>query len=258
MSKRDGEIRPAFAEGALSLVTVLKSGSRTVKTVYYANQESFDRHAPKPAAVAVAMARGMGVPVVSCSMDFIKDRATGQSHGGLIAEVGERKMQSAEELCETENPFLAFVCGIEDPYNFGSALRSLYAAGCDGVFVPARNWLSAAGVVIRASAGASELIKLAPVPEASDFLALLGAHRIRPVCAREKNALPLMEADLSRPLCLVIGGEKRGMDKALDKTVHDGVQITYGRRFSHSLSADAAAAILAFEVLRQSETKGNT
>lgn len=50
--------------------------------------------------------------------------------------------------------------GIEDPYNFDYALRSLYAAGADGIILSERNWMTAAGIVCRASAGASELIPL--------------------------------------------------------------------------------------------------
>ena len=52
------------------------------------------------------------------------------------------------------------LCGIEDPFNFGCAVRSFYAAGASGFIVSPRNWMSAAGVVCRSSAGASELLPL--------------------------------------------------------------------------------------------------
>lgn len=48
--------------------------------------------------------------------------------------------------------------GVEDPFNFGAAIRAVYAAGVDGLVVPPRNWPSAAGVVARSSSGTSELI----------------------------------------------------------------------------------------------------
>ena len=50
--------------------------------------------------------------------------------------------------------------GIEDPYNFGYAVRSIYASGGDGIILTPRNWMGVAGVVARSSAGTSELMDM--------------------------------------------------------------------------------------------------
>ena len=83
--------------------------------------------------------------------------STGNSHGGVVMLTTARTYAPLPAE-PPENGFYAVLDGIEDPYNFGYAVRSLYAAGVTGILLPQRNWTSAAGVVCRASAGASELI----------------------------------------------------------------------------------------------------
>ena len=50
-------------------------------------------------------------------------------------------------------PFIAMLDGIEDPFNFGYAIRALYAAGVDGIVVRPRNWTTASSVVARVKCG---------------------------------------------------------------------------------------------------------
>lgn len=192
----------------------------------------------------------LGIPLTMTDAQKINSLTVGNTHGGVIAVCGERTLP---ELCPENLPagaFLAYLDGIEDPYNFGYALRSLYAAGCDGVLVGERSWMSAAGVVARASAGTSELLPLfrcEPLAAAE----LLRAHGYRVVCAGIPNSVSYEQSDLKKPLLLVIGGEKRGISAGLLALADTVVRIDYGRDFRGSLSTAAATAILAFEVLRQ-------
>jgi 23S rRNA (guanosine2251-2'-O)-methyltransferase len=95
--------------------------------------------------------------IVESNAEEIEKYTIGNSHGGIIAIAGERKIEElGDASLITENGFYVMIQGIEDPYNFGYALRSLYACGVDGVILPSRNWMSSAGVVARSSAGASE------------------------------------------------------------------------------------------------------
>ncbi len=241
-----------FCEGALSLRAILSTNSRTIHELYVLPKPAKPtRHAPKPREIVLELARARGIPITEVDDTFFAEHATGTTHGGLMARVGERTLSTAEELVAQEKPFLAYLCGIEDPYNFASCLRSLYAAGCNGVFLPERNWLSAGSVILRASAGASEYLKLATAPPTDDFLALLEKHGIEPICARQERAENLYKTDLSHPLCLMIGGERRGVDATLDEKIRKGVVIPYGRTYQRSLSAHAACAIISFEILRQ-------
>ncbi|MGN1094923.1 MAG: TrmH family RNA methyltransferase, partial [Eubacteriales bacterium] len=110
-----------------------------------------------------------GFPIEFTSAEKIDSLTIGNSHGGIIAFTSGRTIQSVSNMNIKEDGFYVFLQGIEDPYNFGYALRSLYAAGVSGVILEKRNWMSASGVVCRASAGASELFELA-CGEAEDIV----------------------------------------------------------------------------------------
>ena len=196
-----------------------------------------------------------GFPIIPLPCDQIAEMATGNTHGGLLAECTERTIPRLVDTTTSlsKDGFYAILEGLEDPYNFGYALRSLYAAGVDGVVLPERNWMSAAGVVARASAGASELLPLytATSPEAASLFKELG-YRI--VCADTRTDLLLPDADLKKPIFLIVGGEKRGISRALLDACDIAVKIPYARPFSASLSAASAATMLAYEVMRQNRS----
>lgn len=197
-----------------------------------------------------AKCKALDIPLTATTAEEIDTLAVGNTHGGVIALCGARTLPSPTPDTLPKNGFLCLLEGIEDPYNFGYALRSLYAAGCDGILLGERNWMSAAGVVARASAGASEAMPLysGNTEAAIEAARALGYHV---ACAGIRNAVSHTAADLKKPLLLVVGGEKRGISAAVLKEADTVVRIDYGRSFRGSLSAASAATVLAFEVLRQ-------
>ena len=116
-----------------------------------------------------------------------------------------------------------------------------------------RNWMQAAGVVARASAGASEALPVfsGSVLESVKLCRSLG-YKI--VCAGIRDATGLYDADLKKPLLLIVGGEKRGISAEVMALADQTVRIDYGRQFRGSLSAAGAATVLGFEILRQNRT----
>ena len=144
--------------------------------------------------------------------------------------------------------------GIEDPYNFGYSLRSLYALGVDGIILPPRNWMSAAGVVCRSSAGASEMLTMyESEPESAVEIFKNRGYKI--VCAEENTDNVLGQCPLPLPILLIVGGEKRGISKNVLDNADILVRIDYGRDFAASLSAASATTIFAYEIMRQNPKK---
>ena len=180
----------------------------------------------------------------------------GNSHGGIIAICEERTIpyldESVFENKINKSGFYAMIQGIEDPYNFGYALRSLYAVGCDGIILGERNWMSAAGVVARSSAGASEMF---PVYQCDEILAakLFKSNGYNIVCADERTDNILGECSLHFPILLIVGGEKRGISRSLIDMADTLVKIPYGREFKASLSAASATTMFAYEIMRQNK-----
>ena len=184
--------------------------------------------------------------------DMIDSITTGNSHGGIIAQCSDRNIEVLSAQNISKNGVYFMFEGIEDPYNFGYSVRSLYASGVDGVILPPRNWMSAAGVVARSSAGSSELIDMfiAEPLEAIDVFSSLG---YKVICAGIRDSESVFEADLKKPLLVILGGEKRGISRAVLEKADKVIRIDYGREFNGSLSSAAATAVFAFEILRNNK-----
>ena len=182
--------------------------------------------------------------------------ALGSSHGGIVAVCNERSIPRLNEKIFQEkikkDGFYAMIQGIEDPYNFGYALRSLYAVGFDGIILGERNWMSAAGVVCRSSAGASEMFPVYKCDEV-DAARLFKNNGYNIVCADERTDNILGECDLHFPILLIVGGEKRGISRALIDLADTLIKIPYGREFKASLSAASATTMFAYEIMRQNK-----
>ena len=62
---------------------------------------------------------------------------------------------------------------------------------------------------------------------------------------------PAYEADMKKPVFLIVGGEKRGISSSVISKADQIVRIDYGRSFDAALSAASASTIIAFEVYKQ-------
>ena len=198
------------------------------------------------------MSAEMGFTIRECEEAEIDALSLGRTHGGILALCSERTIPKLAPDQIKENGFYVMIEGIEDPYNFGYALRSLYAAGVDAIVLGERNWMSAAGVVARSSAGASEMFQVfrAKPTEAADLFKKLG-YSI--VCADRDTPHTLENTEIRFPVFLVVGGERRGISHALLDRADLLVKISYGREFRAALSAASAATILAYEIFRQNK-----
>lgn len=180
---------------------------------------------------------------------MIDEFSIGNSHGGIIAFCTKKTIPILDEASINKNGVYFILDGVEDPYNFGYSVRSIYASGADGIIVPERNWMGAAGVVARSSAGASELIdmRLSASETAIDVFKSLG---FTVVCAGIRDSESIFTAELKKPLLVILGGEKRGISRELLNKADKIVRIDYGTDFNGSLSTSASAAVFAFEIYR--------
>ena len=237
-------------EGMVSIRAVISSreagtNDRPINKILYDRAKAVQRKGELGYLRAISSQHGFVLE--ESDEETISSYTTGNSHGGIIALCGERSFYPLEN--PAADGFYMMLDGIEDPYNFGYALRSVYASGCDGVILSPRNWMTASGVVCRASAGASEKMQLYsgdPVETAK----LLKSMGYTVVAAEKDDAVSVYESNLRRPIFLIVGGEKRGISRSLLELCDFRVCLEYGRDFYAALSAASAASILAFEVLR--------
>lgn len=194
-----------------------------------------------------------GFSLESVSSTELEQITVGSTHGGIVAYAAERTFPPLSDkiLSSPLEGLYVMLEGIEDPYNFGYAIRSLYAAGTAGIVLSPRNWMSAAGIVCRASAGASERIPIYSAESASDAAAFFRGKGCSVVCADLRDSVSVFDADIGLPAFLIVGGEKRGISRTLLEQADLRVKIDYGREFPQALSAASAASVIAFEIFRK-------
>ncbi|MBO5715395.1 MAG: RNA methyltransferase [Clostridia bacterium] len=193
----------------------------------------------------------LGFELIPASHTTIDELANGKTHGGIIAICSKVAMPILTNPNQIiDNGFYIVLDGIEDPFNFAYAIRSVYASGADGVIVPTYRFNNAQGLICKGSAGTSELIDIfeCDILNAIDIFKSKG---YKVASAGIRDSVSLYDADLKKPLLLIVGGEKRGISSEVLAKSDMVVRVDYGKTFKGSLTASSAATVLAFEVYRQ-------
>ena len=245
--------------GAIAVEAALAAGRREAMAVHVDAAMDFRKLEPVRRA-----AKARGLEMQRRDRGELDAMAGDDKHGGVIAEVGPRPFESLQELLNAsggERVFIVMLDGVEDPFNFGQAIRSLYAAGCHGVVVRPRNWAAPApgskasgaeAIVARASAGTSEFMPMAIAETPEEAAGFFASKNVAVVAtADDASSQSLYDTDLTGPTFLLIGGEKRGVKRAMLDRADRVVHIPYGRPFEHALGTVAAATVLGFELARQ-------
>ncbi|MCL2546106.1 MAG: RNA methyltransferase [Oscillospiraceae bacterium] len=236
-------------DGIISIQACIQSKSRPIHTVYIGTQKQ-----SRKIDCFLNVLEENSIHVQCVPPDFIKQLSAGKTNGGIVATAGKRVFQSAETIFDSmATPhFYVLLEGIEDPFNVGYCIRSLYALGVNGLFLSARDWGAAESIIVRASAGASEYMPICLYNDAAELASTARFRNIDIVCADATDkAIDLYETQFSAPMLLVIGGEKRGIAMDFLSTASTVVKIPYAREFRYSLPAASATSILAYEVMRQ-------
>lgn len=240
-------------EGMSSISAVIKSiksntTNRKIISVFIDKEKKQSKK--KEIAFLTHQSKDLNFSISFVDSSAISEFTTGGSHGGIIAFCTPRALPCLSASNIKKDGIFFMLDGVEDPYNFGYSVRSIYASGADGIIVPPRNWLGAAGVVARSSAGTSELMNI-QISEPLDAIKMFKQLNYTVVCAGIRDSESLFEIPLKKPLLVILGGEKRGISRDILDMADKTVRIDYGTDFNGSLSTAASAAIFSFEIYRQ-------
>jgi 23S rRNA (guanosine2251-2'-O)-methyltransferase len=211
---------------------------------------------PSPELRAITdAARRMGLPTDRVPADQLTRIAGFDGHQGVLLEVGERRWSEVAEIIAAarsagREPFVLVLEHLQDPTNFGTLLRSAEAAGVDGVVFPERGAAPLSAAAVKASAGASEHLRLARLPTIGEAIHELKLAGVRLVAADQDAAASAWESDLGGPVAIVVGSEGSGLSGATKRRCDLLVSFPMAGRVA-SLNAATAGALLLFEVVRQ-------
>ena len=188
--------------------------------------------------------------------------ALGIRHQGIVALASPVTFSSLEDVLERsashkEIPFLLLLDELQDPQNVGALIRSADAAGVHGVLLPKRRSCPLNMVVAKVSAGAVNYVPVVQIGNIVQTLRSLKEQGFWVVGADMEGESLYFDADLDRPLVLVIGAEGKGLGRLVKENC-DMLVLIPMQGGVNSLNASAAGAILMYEVVRQRMQKAET
>lgn len=233
-------------EGNVSVKAAILGNHRKVEKLYY------DKHKnDKDLNFILHRAKEKGISCMPLEREEINSMATGRTHGGLVAQAGPRVYQELSECMHGKAPFLVLLEGVEDPFNLGYIIRTLYSAGCDGLILPKHDWASAESTIAKSSAGAFEYMNIVMSDNLPQLVKDIKKQGVKTYAAMRKDAITYLEADYQKPSLIAIGGEMRGLSSAVRNEIEQNIYIPYANDFRNALNAASATAVLSFEVYRQ-------
>jgi 23S rRNA (guanosine2251-2'-O)-methyltransferase len=181
--------------------------------------------------------------------------AHGGVHQGAVAVTGEYPYAELSELIEVgkragKPPLLVALDSVQDPQNLGSLVRSAHVLGAHGLVIPRDRAVPVNATVVKASAGATEHMRVALVTNLARALDELKASGLWVAGAVADGGLPPWKVDLKVPLTLVLGAEGRGIRPLVLRSCDLLIQIPMVGRVA-SLNVGAAGACLLYEAMRQ-------
>jgi 23S rRNA (guanosine2251-2'-O)-methyltransferase len=183
------------------------------------------------------------------------DRAAGGSahrHQGVIADVNDVAHLGVEDLIAGAAgvPLIVVLDSIEDPHNVGAILRTVDAAGADGVVRQSRHAAPLGGATAKASAGAVAHVRIADVVNIARSLEALKDAGVWTVGLAGDATKRYDEVDYTLPTALVVGAEGTGMRRLVRGRCDWLVSIPM-RGHVQSLNVSVATGIVLFEAVRQ-------
>jgi len=169
---------------------------------------------------------------------------------GVAAELKPRREWTLSQLLDTHPSLLIALDSIMDPQNLGAILRSAEVAGCDGAIVPEHRSAPLSGVAVKASSGASELLRIARVSGLPSAIPDVKRAGIWCVALDVRGEMFAWDFDFTQPVCVVVGSEGTGVHRLVKERCDARVKLPVLGHVA-SLNASAAAAALLYEVMRQ-------
>jgi len=169
---------------------------------------------------------------------------------GVAAELKPRRDWTLKDLLATNPSLLVALDSIMDPQNLGAILRSAEVAGCDGAIVPEHRSAPLSPPAVKASSGATELLRIAKVSGMPSAIAEVKRSGIWCVALDPRGEIPAWEFDFTQRVCMVVGSEGEGVHRLVKERCDARVRLPVAGHVA-SFNASAAAAALLYEAMRQ-------
>ena len=235
-------------EGRNAVLEAFRSG-RTIERLFI-----LDGCKDGPIQSILREAKKTDAVVQFVDKDRLNRMSETKKHQGVIATATAYAYAGIDDILANaeekgEDPFIILLDNIEDPHNLGAIIRTANLSGAHGVIIPKRRAAGLTATVAKASAGALNYTPVAKVTNLSQTIRELKERGIWFVCADMDGEL-MYRQNLTGPVGLVIGNEGEGVGRLVKEQCDFTASIPRKGEIG-SLNASAAAAVLAYEIVRQ-------
>lgn len=196
----------------------------------------------------VVQAHAKHIPLTRVSKDVFKKVADVMSPQGIAAVVRIPEWNSAEVLGGNDK-LVVVACGLQDPGNVGTIIRSCEAAGANALVTLEGTADPFNAKVVRATAAGLLALPILRY-KTDEFLQEASKRGMRLVATGANGGVPFRNFDWkTRPLALCIGSEGEGLPEDMVQACTEKVSIPM-KGHAESLNAAVAASILLFEAAK--------
>lgn len=175
------------------------------------------------------------------------------AHQGICALAEPYPYSGPAEILRRADGLIVALDEIQDPQNLGAIARTAECAGVAGLVICERRAAHVTPAAVKASAGATEHLRIARAPNLADFLGTAKQAGFWCYGAAAEGAAPYLRPDYSGGVVLVIGAEGRGLRPRVAGACDELVALPLHGRVG-SLNASAAAAALLYGILQRRES----
>jgi TrmH family RNA methyltransferase len=167
-----------------------------------------------------------------------------------IAALVELPPHNLDAILGGQNLLLLVACGVQDPGNLGTLMRSAAAFGASALFTLQETVSPFNPKVVRSSAGAIFRLPVLAGLATNELLNRLRAARVRIIAADRHSPSPLHAADLRGSLAILVGKEASGLPPEIARAASQRLSIPI-RKEVDSVNAATAGGIFLYEAARQ-------
>ena len=190
----------------------------------------------------------LNVRLYRTSERLLKSVSDVRSPQGVLALVHAPAV-SLKDCPTTPSPLILCACGLQDPGNLGTLIRTAAAAGASLVCTMVGTVSPRNPKVVRASAGSFFRLPIIEHLDPSAFLSCCRASSVTPILADARGGRSYADVDYTRGCAILLGNEGRGMVNA-EWADMESIRIPMAPGVE-SLNVATAGALVLFEAFRQ-------
>ncbi|HEX2904477.1 MAG TPA: RNA methyltransferase [Jatrophihabitans sp.] len=190
-----------------------------------------------------------GTQVVRITAELFDRLSDRDGPAGLLAIVSGG-VAGLDTLTVTHDSVFLALHELSTPGNIGTIVRTADAAGASGVILLGATADPLSPAAVKASMGSLFSVALAAVPTEPELLSWARGAGLHVCALTGAGSTDLWQAELPRPLLLLLGNEGAGLTESLVTAAASRVRIPM-EGTAESLNVAAAAAVVLYELKRR-------